>query len=133
MREVTAGKAKILVADDDAGLLTLLATQLRSRGFDVITARDGREALSLARSARPDAAVLDWMMPGVQGPEVCARIKDSLGEETPVVMLSARSGEEAIASAFACGVDDYVTKPFALEEVSAILARLFSESCREHV
>lgn len=115
----------IVVAEDDDDIRELLAMRLASRGFEVATATDGRAALELVRTRRPVAAVLDWMMPVVQGHEVCRMLKeDASTAEIPIVLLTARAMEGDVHRAFELGADEYITKPFDFEELVQTLRRL---------
>ncbi len=116
---------KVLICDDDPLLLELMEFRLRAKGYEVIKAVDGAEALARAAGDEPDIIVLDAMMPKSDGFEVLARIKsDRLLSGTPVIMLTARKGEKDIVSALEKGADDYLVKPFIPEELLARLARL---------
>ena len=101
--------------------------RLRAKGYEVIKAVDGAEALEKAQQDAPDVVVLDAMMPKADGLEVLARIKsDPALSDTPVVMLTARKGQKDIVSALDKGADDYLVKPFIPEELLARLARLIA-------
>ncbi|TGS13793.1 MULTISPECIES: response regulator [unclassified Mesorhizobium] len=120
-------KARVLICDDDPLLLELMEFRLRAKGYEVIKAVDGAEALEKAQQEAPDVVVLDAMMPKVDGLEVLARIKgDPTLSDTPVVMLTARKGQKDIVSALDKGADDYLVKPFIPEELLARLARLIA-------
>ena len=121
--EPGADAARLLIADDEVTILELLAASLRFAGFEVVTAADGHAALSLARSTRPDAMVLDVMMPGMDGFDVVRRLR-SEGQNAPVLFLTARDSTEDKVRGLTVGGDDYVTKPFSLEEVIARLRAL---------
>jgi two-component system, OmpR family, response regulator len=108
----------VLVVDDEPNITDLVATALRYEGFDVAGARDGRGALSLVETFRPDLIVLDVMLPDVDGFEVQRRLLDR-GRPTPVVFLTARDATEDKIKGLTIGGDDYVTKPFSLEELVA--------------
>ena len=108
----------MLVVDDEPYIADLLSTGLRFVGFDVRTAGSGLEALTSVREWRPDLLVLDVMMPGVDGFEVTRRLRAD-GRETPVLFLTARDAVEDKVAGLTIGGDDYVTKPFSLEEVVA--------------
>ena len=108
----------MLVVDDEPYIADLLSTGLRFVGFDVRTAGSGLEALTSVREWRPDLLVLDVMMPGVDGFEVTRRMRAE-GRETPVLFLTARDAVEDKVAGLTIGGDDYVTKPFSLEEVVA--------------
>ena len=111
-------EARLLVVDDEPNIVELLSASLRFSGFQVATAGDGRAALKLAREERPDLIVLDVMMPGMDGFEVVRRLR-SEGLRCPVVFLTAKDGTDAKVQGLTLGGDDYVTKPFSLEEVIA--------------
>ena len=108
----------MLVVDDEPYIADLLSTGLRFVGFDVRTAGSGLEALTSVREWKPDLLVLDVMMPGVDGFEVTRRLRAD-GRETPVLFLTARDAVEDKVAGLTIGGDDYVTKPFSLEEVVA--------------
>ena len=113
------GDAKILVVDDVAENVRLLEAVLVSRGYDVVSATDGRTALELAESAKPDLVLLDVVMPELDGYEVCRRLRAR--EETavlPVIMLTASLDTEK-TSAIEAGADDFVAKPFNHDELFA--------------
>ncbi|TIW45283.1 MAG: response regulator [Mesorhizobium sp.] len=128
---MNGAKARILICDDDPLLLELMEFRLRAKGYEVIKAVDGAEALSKAERDAPDIIVLDAMMPKADGIEVLARIKgDPALSETPVVMLTARKAEKDIVSALEKGADDYLVKPFIPEVLLARLARLIARNKR---
>jgi two-component system OmpR family response regulator len=108
----------VLVVDDEANITDLVATALRYEGFEVSTAGDGRSALSLVESFRPHAIVLDVMLPDLDGFEVQRRLVER-GQRAPVVFLTARDATEDKVHGLTIGGDDYVTKPFSLEELIA--------------
>lgn len=120
-------EARLLVADDERTILDLLCASLRHAGFEVLAANDGREALSLARSGRPDVLILDVMMPGYDGFEVVSRLRDE-GLDAPVLFLTARDATEDKVRGLTVGGDDYVTKPFSLDEVLARIRALLRRS-----
>lgn len=118
----------VLVADDDSDIRELVRFKLGQAGFDVVAVGDGVAALDAARSQRPDLAVLDLMMPGLSGLDVCAQLRrDAATATLPVIMLTAKAQEHDVATGFATGADDYVVKPFSPRElvsrVQAVLAR----------
>jgi DNA-binding response OmpR family regulator len=122
------GKPVVLVADDDHDILTLVSFRLERAGYDVVAARDGEEALRLALERVPDLAVLDVMMPKLDGYEVTTRLRQNRAtRRVPVILLTARVQEADIARGFEAGADDYVKKPFSPQElgahVQAILGR----------
>jgi two-component system, OmpR family, response regulator MprA len=111
---------RVLVVDDEPAVRRALSRALTLKRWDVDTAADGREALDALGRGGVDAVVLDLMMPGVDGIEVCRRLR-AAGDRTPVLVLTARDAVEDRVSGLDAGADDYVVKPFALEE---LLARL---------
>jgi two-component system, OmpR family, response regulator MprA len=113
----------LLVVDDDAAVREALALVLGLDGFDVTTAADGREALRTLSAGRPDAVVLDVLMPGIDGLELCRRIR-ATGDRTPVLMLTARAEVSERVAGLEAGADDYLAKPFAREELIARLRAL---------
>lgn len=110
-------KSVILVADDEPATLKYVAMNLSARGYQVITASDGLEAMKVFRRRVVDLAMLDITMPGIDGFEVCRQIR--MLSSIPVIMLTARARETDIVEAFDCGADDYVTKPFGVKELLA--------------
>jgi two-component system, OmpR family, response regulator len=110
--------AAVLVVDDDEFIRDLVSSALRIAGFSTSTAIGGREALDVISRNHPDLVVLDVGLPGVDGFEVCRRLRHE-GDQTPVIFLTARDAAEDRVSGFTRGGDDYVTKPFSLEELVA--------------
>jgi two-component system OmpR family response regulator len=110
--------ARLLVVDDEATIRELLSASLRFAGYDVVTAATGAEAVRAAASARPDLVLLDVMMADGDGFEAVRRIRSS-GADLPVIFLTARDEVPDRVCGFALGADDYVTKPFSLDEVLA--------------
>lgn len=128
---MNATKTRVLICDDDPLLRELMQFRLTSKGYEVIQAVDGDEALEKTRSERPDLVVLDAMMPKSDGFEVLTRIKgDPALAATPVIMLTARKTEKDIVSALEKGADDYLVKPFIPEELLARLSRLLARRNR---
>jgi two-component system OmpR family response regulator len=111
-------RARVLVVDDEAYITDLVATALRYEGFDVTTAGNGRDALALVESFRPELIVLDVMLPDVDGFDVQRKLADR-GRRVPVLFLTARDATEDKVRGLTIGGDDYVTKPFSLEELVA--------------
>ncbi len=107
----------ILVVDDEARIVKLVRDYLERAGFDVLTARDGETALTLARVEQPDLIVLDLMLPGVDGLDVCRRLRQWSG--VPIIMLTARVEEAERIVGLELGADDYVIKPFSPPELVA--------------
>lgn len=108
----------ILIAEDDPLTLDALATCMESEGFRTLRAADGHEAIRLWRSGKPDLLCLDIMMPGVDGYEVCRRVRDS-DREIPILFLSAKNQEIDIVAGLDLGADDFIRKPFTRSEVMA--------------
>jgi two-component system, OmpR family, response regulator len=111
-----ADEARLLVVDDEETILGLLAGSLRFAGFEVATAASGAEALRAAAASRPDLVLLDVTMPDGDGFEVVRRMR-ACGPDVPVIFLTARDAVQDRVTGLALGGDDYVTKPFSLEEV----------------
>jgi two-component system OmpR family response regulator len=109
---------RVLVTDDEDNIRFLLDAALRHFGFDVVLAANGREALGAVADDKPDLIVLDVMLPDLDGFEVCRRLRAD-GVRVPVLFLTARDGTEEKVRGLTLGGDDYVTKPFSLEEVVA--------------
>lgn len=116
--EQRAEAARILVVDDEASIVDAVATALRYEGFTVEEARDGRDALAAVERFEPDLLILDWRLPDIQGIEVLRRIRER-GLQTPILFLTATDTVEDKAEALGAGGDDYLTKPFSLDEISA--------------
>lgn len=112
--------AFILIVEDEPAQLELLSYNLEAGGFRVARARDGEEALLLADELRPDLILLDWMLPKLSGIEVCRQLKKLRSTKlTPIIMLTARSEEEDRVRGLDIGADDYVTKPYSVNELVA--------------
>ena len=111
-------EAKLLVVDDEPNIRELLSTSLRFAGFEVVAAANGREALEAAETHNPDLAVLDVMLPDMDGFTVTRKLR-ATGRYFPVVFLTARDDTEDKVTGLTVGGDDYVTKPFSLDEVVA--------------
>ncbi len=110
-------KLRALVVDDEPQTLKYIGANLRARGFDVLTAEDGREALKVFEKNIVDLIILDIMMPGLDGFQVCQSIRRT--SDVPIIILSAREREKDIVRALDLGADDYLTKPFGVEEILA--------------
>ena len=118
---------KVLVVDDEPNIVELLTVSLKFQGFEVATATSGLQALEVAPEFKPDAFILDVMMPGIDGFELLPNLR-SLGFEGPVLFLTAKDAVEDRVAGLTAGGDDYVTKPFSLEEVVARLRALLRRS-----
>ncbi|WP_027008433.1 response regulator transcription factor [Conexibacter woesei] len=118
---------RVLVVDDEPSVREVLTRILKVEGFEVEQAVDGREAVRAQAAAPADAVLLDVLMPGLDGLEVCRRLRDT-GDRTPVLMLTAREGVGDRVAGLEAGADDYLPKPFALEELLARLHALLRRS-----
>jgi two-component system, OmpR family, response regulator MprA len=118
---------RVLVVDDEPSVREVLERILRVEGFDVALAADGGAAVRSQADAPADAVLLDVLMPGIDGLEVCRRLRDA-GDRTPVLMLTAREGVGDRVAGLEAGADDYLPKPFALEELLARLRALLRRS-----
>jgi two-component system, OmpR family, response regulator MprA len=125
-----SGKPRVLVVDDDPRILEALRRALTLKGFAVSTADGGEPALSLLGLGAPDVLVLDVAMPDVDGIEVCRRLREA-GDRTPVLMLTARDAVADRVVGLEAGADDYLVKPFALEELVARLRALLRRTTAE--
>jgi two-component system, OmpR family, response regulator MprA len=129
----TIAGVKILVVDDEPAVRDSLRRALELEGYDIELAGDGQEALTkLDSSLQPDAMILDVLMPRMDGLEVCRRMRQT-GNRLPVLMLTARDAVENRVAGLDAGADDYVTKPFALEELLARVRALLRRSVTEPV
>src|SRR5512142_2577494 len=118
---------RILVVDDDAGVRDSLARTLRFEGYRVDTARDGQQALDAVGAGEPDVMILDVSMPGMDGLQACRRLRAD-GVLLPVLMLTARDSVGDRVAGLDAGADDYLVKPFALQELLARLRALLRRS-----
>jgi two-component system response regulator MprA len=114
---------RVLIVDDEPAVLSALDRALRLEQYEIDLAADGREALDRLADTRLDAVVLDVAMPGIDGLEVCRRLRDA-GDRTPVLMLTARDTVDDRVAGLDAGADDYLVKPFALKELKARLRAL---------
>lgn len=118
-------KENILIVDDEEDVLELVRYNLDKNGYKLDTAASGEEALAKARAKMPDLIILDLMLPGIDGLEVCKKLKsDSKTQNIPVIMLTAKSEESDIITGLELGADDYVTKPFSPKVLIARVRRL---------
>jgi DNA-binding response OmpR family regulator len=113
---------KILIVDDEPTLLDMLALNLRGSGYEVVTAADGAAALDVARAQSPDLVILDLMLPELDGLTVCRSLRQAA--DTPILILTARTGELDKIIGLESGADDYLTKPFSLGELQARIRAL---------
>jgi two-component system response regulator VicR len=115
--------AKILIVDDEKSIVDILAYNLRKEGYEILEAHNGIKGLDLALSENPDLVILDIMMPGLDGYEVCKRLRKV--SQVPVIMLTAKAEESDKVLSFELGADDYITKPFGMREMLArVMANL---------
>lgn len=118
-------KEKILVVDDEEDVLALVRFNLEKEGYKTETAASGEEAIVEARAKQPDLVILDLMLPGIDGLEVCKKLKsDSKTENIPIIMLTAKGEESDIVTGLELGADDYITKPFSPKILTARVRRV---------
>ena len=126
---------KVLVVDDDVKTVELVKLYLNRDGYRVITAYDGNEALKSARESQPDLIVLDLMLPGMDGLEICRILRSE--SDVPIIMLTAMSTDQDKLTGLGLGADDYVTKPFSPKELAArvrtVLRRMPGERGPEEI
>ena len=116
---------KILIVEDEPAMVELLRYNLESEGFDVVSAHDGEEGLLALEEEQPDLLLLDWMLPGVSGIEICRRVRrDAKQAGLPVIMITARGEEQGRVRGLDVGADDYVSKPFSPAELLARIRAL---------
>ena len=108
----------IILVEDEAKLAQFLEMELTSEGYNVSVANDGMTGLILMRESTPDLAILDWMLPGLSGVELCRRLR-ATGSKIPIILLTAKDEVSARVSGLDAGADDYVIKPFSIEELLA--------------
>jgi len=114
-------RRKVIVADDDPVSRKMVTGLISKWGFEAISTVDGREAMEALRAqTEPVLAVLDWMMPGLEGPEICRRVRE-VNRSVYILLLTARADKERIVEGLRAGADDYLTKPFDKEELHARL------------
>ncbi|MDX2095752.1 MAG: phosphate regulon transcriptional regulator PhoB [Alphaproteobacteria bacterium] len=119
-------KTKILIVEDEVAIVTLLRYNLEKEGYAVISTGDGEEAVNLVKEHRPDIIVLDWMLPGMTGVEVCKHIRWNQDlKNTPIIMLSARGEEGDRIRGLDSGADDYMVKPFSPPELISRIKAVF--------
>ena len=121
---------RILIVDDDLALADVLAFTMRRAGYDILLAHNGRDALECFACERPDLLVLDWVLPYLDGLEVCRRVR--LDSNVPILMLTVRQADDDVVAALEAGADEYITKPFSprqlVARVRALLRRAIGES-----
>lgn len=122
-------KPKALVVDDEIQMVSIVAYALETQGFEVIQAYEGREALKKFDEEKPDLVILDVMLPGMSGFEICQHIRGTTF--TPVILLTARKEEEDIIHGLELGADDYITKPFRPRELALRAQAVYRRTCGE--
>ena len=108
----------ILVVEDEAKLAQFIELELKYEGYRVSVAHDGLAGLAAVRESQPDLVILDWMLPGISGPEICRRLR-STGDQVPIILLTAKDEVSDRVAGLDAGADDYVVKPFSVEELLA--------------
>jgi len=122
----------ILIIDDEPDILDLLSYNLKKEGFSILTAKDGISGKEAARNSNPDLIILDLMLPGIDGLELCRMLKkDHKTALTPIIMLTARGQETDKITGLETGADDYVTKPFSVREITARVKALLRRTRKE--
>ncbi|MDJ0569418.1 MAG: response regulator transcription factor [Pleurocapsa sp. MO_192.B19] len=111
-------KSHILVVEDEAKLAQFIKLELEFENYEVTVAPDGFAGLSAAREIQPDLILLDWMLPGISGPEICRRLRQT-GDKVPIILLTAKDEVSDRVTGLDAGADDYVIKPFSIEELLA--------------
>ncbi len=125
-------RERILVVDDEPSIASLVAQALKRKGYECSSAHDGDEALEVITQTHPDLVILDLMLPGMDGWEVCRRVKsDPELKNTPILMLTARRDEEDLVAGLEIGADDYMKKPFSLPELGARVMALLRRTAKE--
>jgi DNA-binding response OmpR family regulator len=119
---------RILIVEDDPKLAEFIATELSLEGYDAIVASNGMDGLTMTRDLQPDLLILDWMLPGISGLDLCLRLRKT-GIQVPIVMLTAKDEIPDRVAGLNAGADDYVIKPFSIEE---LLARVKVRLRRTH-
>jgi DNA-binding response OmpR family regulator len=117
---------KIVLVDDEPEILTLVRDYLTRDGFNVITALNGLEGIQIIEKEKPDLVLLDWMLPGMSGLEMCKRLRET--STIPIIMLTAKSEEIDRVLGLEFGADDYIVKPFSLRELAARIKTVLRRS-----
>ena len=123
-----AKKAKILLADDEEDIKTVISLYLGSKGYEVVTAYDGLDAIDKAKTEKPDLILLDVMMPIMNGFEVCQKLQgDPETQNIPIIMLSAAAQSETITKSIELGAKDYIVKPFEPERLDKMIFKYLNK------
>ena len=118
---------KILVCEDEEILLTSLEFRLKKQGFEIVLAKDGKEALEKIQTESPDLIVADIMMPNVTGLELISYVRKKLKSDMPIIMISAMGNDETVLEAFRLGATDFISKPFKPSELVLRIKMVFQE------
>ncbi len=119
---------QIVVADDDADILRLIERRMARRGYEVVTATNGAEALDAVQAIHPAAVVLDWLMPKMTGSQACEALKANPStSDIPVVLLTAKAADADVEEGLSVGADAYLTKPFDIHELDALVRRVIGD------
>ncbi|MDJ0715565.1 MAG: response regulator transcription factor [Prochloraceae cyanobacterium] len=110
--------SRILIVEDEVKLAHFIELELKYEGYEVTVANDGFSGIASARESNPDLIILDWMLPGISGPEICRRLRNT-GSKVPIVMLTAKDEVSDRVTGLDAGADDYLVKPFSIEELLA--------------
>jgi DNA-binding response OmpR family regulator len=122
---------KVLVVEDDVDIQDLVVSVLSRAGYDVLAEGDGDAGLAAALTQQPDLVILDWMMPGLTGVEVCRAMRaDARAKDIAILMLTSRAQESDIDQAFTAGADDYMVKPFRGRELVSRVKSLTAKDVR---
>ncbi len=129
---------KILIVEDEQGLVTLLSYNLEKQGYQVSVCMDGQKVMTTVAAEKPDLILMDWMLPNVSGVELCQMVRQNYEtKETPIIMLTARGDEADKVKGLSQGADDYMTKPFSVPElmarIGALLRRTKTAPVRENL
>ena len=119
---------KILICEDEEIMLTALEFRLRKQGFDVVLAKNGKEAIQKVQDAAPDILVADIMMPFVTGIELISFIRQEMKSELPIIIISALENDEIVLEAFKLGATDFITKPFKPNELVLRIKRIIQDA-----
>src|SRR5512135_1829208 len=126
--------AKVLIVEDEDSLVTLLSYNLQSEGYSVVHTASGSDAMMMMQEERPDIVILDWMLPGLAGIEICRQIRARPETKAlPVIMLTARGEEGDRIRGLQTGADDYVVKPFSVSELVARVKALLRRASPERI
>ena len=118
---------KILVCEDEEILLTSLEFRLKKQGFEIVLAKDGKEAIEKIKTESPDLIVADIMMPNVTGLELISYVRKKLKSDMPIIMISAMGNDETVLKAFRLGAIDFISKPFKPSELVLRIKMVFQE------